>query len=219
MESASGHDTMPTNQTLQIPDRAHMAAEIAALVTPARILTVAIAGPPGSGKSTLAANLARRIGPSCCLVPMDGFHLDNATLSARGLLAVKGAPETFDLAGFEKLIESLQAGRVKHFPTFDRNLDSVIENAGSVPDDLSVLLFEGNYLLFDEPGWARLADRWDASIWLDVPDEILKARLVKRWLDQGVPAKEARERAQMNDLVNARRVVDRALPATWSMSQ
>ena len=98
-------------------------------------------------------------------------------------------------------------------------MDSVIENAGSVPDDLSVLMFEGNYLLFDEPGWARLADRWDASIWLDVPDETLKARLVKRWLDQGMPAKKARERAQMNDLVNARRVVDRALPATWSMSQ
>ena len=210
---------MPTTQTLQIPDRAHMAAEIAALMTPTKILTVAIAGPPGSGKSTLAADLARRIGPSCCLVPMDGFHLDNSTLSARGLLAVKGAPETFDLAGFEKLIESLQASRVKHFPTFDRDLDSVIENAGSVPDDLSVLLFEGNYLLFDEPGWAGLADRWDASIWLDVPDEILETRLVKRWLDQGMPAKEARERAQMNDLVNARRVVDRALPATWSMSQ
>ena len=210
---------MPTTQTLQISDYAHMAAEIAALVTPAKILTVAIAGPPGSGKSTLAADLARRIGPSCCLVPMDGFHLDNATLSARGLLSVKGAPETFDLAGFEKLIGSLQAGRVKHFPIFDRNLDSVIENADSVPDDLSVLLFEGNYLLFDEPGWAGLADRWDASIWLDVPDEILETRLVKRWLDQGMPAKEARERAQMNDLVNAQRVVDRALPATWSMSQ
>lgn len=210
---------MPTTQTSQIPDCAHVAAEIAALVTPAKILTVAIAGPPGSGKSTLAADLTRRIGPSCCLVPMDGFHLDNATLSARGLMSVKGAPETFDLAGFKKLIDSLQAGRVKHFPIFDRDLDSVIENAGSVPDDLSVLLLEGNYLLFDEPGWAGLADRWDTSIWLDVPEEILEARLVKRWLDQGMQAKEARERAQMNDLVNARRVVDRALPATWSMSQ
>ena len=66
-----------------------MAAEIAALVTPTKILTVAIAGPPGSGKSTLAANLAS-VSDLLCLVPMDGFHLDNATLSARGLLAVKG---------------------------------------------------------------------------------------------------------------------------------
>ena len=88
-----------------------------------------------------------------------------------------------------------------------------------MPDDLSVLLFEGNYLLFDEPGWAGLANRWDASIWLDVQDEILETRLVERWLDQGMPAKEARERVQMNDLVNARRVVDKALPATWSISQ
>ena len=210
---------MPTTPTLKIPDLAQMTAKITALVTPGKILTVAIAGPPGSGKSTLANDLARRIGPSCCLVPMDGFHLDNATLSAQGLLSVKGAPETFDLAGFEKLIESLQAGRAKHFPTFDRGLDSVIENGESVPDNLSVLLFEGNYLLFDEPGWAGLVNRWDASIWLDVQDEILETRLVERWLDQGMPAKEARERAQMNDLVNVRRVVDKALPATWSMSQ
>ena len=86
---------MSTNQTVQIPDAAQLAADITALVTPAKIVAVAIAGPPGSGKSTLAADLARRIGPSCCLIPMDGFPLDNATLSARGLLSVKGAPETF----------------------------------------------------------------------------------------------------------------------------
>ncbi len=210
---------MPTTQTLKIPDLAQLTAAIAALVTPTQILTVAIAGPPGSGKSTLAKALARHIGPSCCLVQMDSFHLDNATLSKQGLLSVKGAPETFDLAGFEKLIESLQAGKAKHFPPFDRGLDSVIENGESVPDDLSVLLFEGNYLLFDEPGWAELANKWDASIWLDVQDEILETRLVQRWLNQGMPAKQARERTQMNDLVNAQRVVEKALPATWSMSQ
>ena len=208
---------MSTNQTLQIPDAAQLAEEITALVTPAKIVTVAIAGPPGSGKSTLAADLARRIGPSCCLIPMDGFHLDNATLSARGLLSVKGAPETFDLTGFENLIEALQTGRATQFPTFDRDLDGVIEKGGSVPDELSILLFEGNYLLFDEPGWAGLAETWDAAIWLDVPHEILETRLIKRWLAQGMPEAEARERAQANDLVNARRVNDRALPATWIM--
>ena len=43
---------MPTTPNLKIPDLAQMAAKIAALVTPGKILTVAIAGPPGSGKST-----------------------------------------------------------------------------------------------------------------------------------------------------------------------
>ena len=83
---------MSNNQAVQIFDSAQLAAHITGLVTPEKIVAVAIAGPPGSGKSTLAADLARRIGLSCCLIPMDGFHLDNATLSARGLLPVKGAP-------------------------------------------------------------------------------------------------------------------------------
>ncbi len=78
-------------------------------------LIVAIAGAPGSGKSTLAAEICERLNqgaaPSECLapvhgnddsepatnfshqavvVPMDGFHLDNAILQERGQMAVKG---------------------------------------------------------------------------------------------------------------------------------
>ena len=182
------------------------------------MFSVAIAGPPGCGKSTLAAALAEKIGSCCCVIPMDGFHLDNATLGVRGLLSVKGAPETFDLAGFKTLIDALQSGVANFFPTFDRDADSVVENGGSLPDEVSVLLFEGNYLLFDEDGWADLADGWDASIWLEVPEDILQERLTRRWLDQGMSKQAALARAQMNDLVNARRVIDKALPATWTAS-
>ena len=104
------------------------------------------------------------------------------------------------------------------FPTFDRDVDIVVENGGSLSDEVSVLLFEGNYLLFDEDGWADLADGWDASIWLKVPEDILQERLTRRWLDQGMSKQAALARAQMNDLVNARRVIDKALPATWTAS-
>ena len=49
-------------------------------------LLVAIVGPPGSGKSTLAdalyAELARH-GASSAVLPMDGFHYDDAILRAR----------------------------------------------------------------------------------------------------------------------------------------
>jgi pantothenate kinase len=107
-----------------------LASDILALATGGEMISVAVAGPPGSGKSTLAAALADRIGPCCCVIPMDGFHLDNATLEARGLLPVKGAPETFDLAGFKDLIQALQSGVTNVFPTFDRDSDSVVENGG-----------------------------------------------------------------------------------------
>ncbi|MCH2248226.1 MAG: hypothetical protein MK042_00350, partial [Cognatishimia sp.] len=55
---------------------------------------VAIAGAPASGKSTLAAEMTgalRQAGRKARLIPMDGFHLDNAVLEARGLLSRKGA--------------------------------------------------------------------------------------------------------------------------------
>jgi fructokinase len=202
----------------QITDINKIVSFILAQASKKALMTVAIAGAPGSGKSTIAAELATRLGASCCIIPMDGFHLDNKTLVARGLLSVKGAPETFDFVGFAKMIDALKDGSVKHFPIFDRDIDSVIHCGGTVPNTLSVLLFEGNYLLFDEPGWSDLSQKWDMSIWLDVPEAILEERLTKRWLDQGMSPKKAKARAQMNDLANAKRVLQRALPATWIIS-
>ena len=199
----------------RITDIDRLVPEITALADRGGMAAVAIAGPPGSGKSTIAADLRARVGESCCVVPMDGFHLDNDTLAARGLLAVKGAPDTFDLAGFTGLVDDLKSGTVRHFPTFDRDADSVVERGGVVPDEASVLLFEGNYLLFDEQGWRELAGMWDAALWLDVPEGVLQDRLTQRWLDQGMSRQDALARAQMNDLVNARRVIEQAMPATW----
>ena len=83
---------------------------------------------------------------------------------------------------------------------------------------MTLLLVEGNYLLFDDPDWAHLADRWDASIWLDVPDAVLEARLTQRWCAHGMSKAKAQARAQSNDLVNARLVKAHALPANWVMS-
>ena len=207
--------TMSSTTGSQITDIDRLVSEIAALADRGGMAAVAIAGPPGSGKSTIAANLRVRIGACCCVVPMDGFHLDNDTLAARGLLSVKGAPDTFDLAGFTRLVDDLKSGAVRHFPTFDRDADSVVERGGVVPDEASMLLFEGNYLLFDEDGWADLAGRWDAGLWLEVPEDVLEDRLTRRWIDKGMSKQDALARAQMNDLANARRVIQKALPATW----
>jgi len=163
----------------------------------------------------VAEKLAERIGEQCCVVPMDGFHLDNSILEDRNMLSSKGAPETFDHRGFDELIDALGSRQTNRFPTFDRNADSVVENGGLIPGGVSILLFEGNYLLFDEMNWANLAQKWDASIWLDVPGDVLEERLTRRWLDQGLPQDMAIKRARSNDLVNADRIVSKALPATW----
>lgn len=183
---------------------------------------LAVAGPPGSGKSTLAEGLCEALqaaGRAAALVPMDGFHLDNRVIEPRGLLHRKGAPETFDAAGFATMIRRLgEGGEVIH-PVFDRSRDIAIAGAGVVPASCDLVVAEGNYLLFGEDDWRGLSDLWDASVWLDVPEEELRRRLTARWLDYGLDADAAAARAEGNDLANARRVIAGRLPATVTVTQ
>jgi pantothenate kinase len=177
---------------------------------------VALAGAPGSGKSTLAGELARRLRDQRTraeVVPMDGFHLDNTVLDARGMRARKGAPETFDAAGFIHLIRRLRDGVEVVAPIFDRSRDLAIAGAQVVAADCQVVVCEGNYLLFDEDPWRELAPLWDVSARLDVPMPELRARLIQRWLSHGLSRTTATRRATANDIPNAQRVIDHALPS------
>jgi pantothenate kinase len=169
-------------------------------------LMVAIAGPPGAGKSTLAEGLAAQL-DAAVVVPMDGFHLDNRVLEARGLLDRKGAPETFDVSGFTSLIKRLQVEVDVVIPVFDRNRDLAVAGARVIGPEARVLLIEGNYLLLDEAPWRDLAPFWDVTIGIEVPIEVLEARLTQRWLDHGFDKTAAMARAMGNDIPNARRVV------------
>ena len=178
-----------------------------------RIL-VGIAGAPGSGKSTLAGEVARWLRIQGCpsvVVPMDGFHLDNAILDTMGLQARKGAPETFDVRGFVHLVKRLRAQDHVYAPAFDRPRDISVAGVIDVPPDLPVVIVEGNYLLFDEPVWNVLPGLWDLSIRLDVPISELRARLIQRWLNQNLSRAAATRRAESNDIPNANRVVANAL--------
>lgn len=177
---------------------------------------VALAGPPASGKTTLSSVLAElMVGAGCnaLVVPMDGFHLDNRVLTARGLLARKGAPETFDVEGLRRLVGALPNADIVYFPIFDRDRDIAIAGAGVVPETCDTIIIEGNYLLFDAPGWRDLNDWWDISVRLDVPPEVLEQRLVDRWLAHGLTLDQARARTADNDLRNAERVAAASLKA------
>ncbi len=169
---------------------------------------IAIAGPPAAGKSTVAEAVTQALGPTATLVPMDGFHFSNAILDARDLRARKGAPETFDLAGFKALMSRLMVEGEVAVPTFDRALDSSIGSSVLVEPVHDLIVVEGNYLLLDEDGWRDLAGHWDMSVFLSVPFETLEARLIQRWLDHGMDEDAARHRAMSNDIPNALRVVE-----------
>jgi pantothenate kinase len=177
----------------------------------ARVI-VAVAGPPGAGKSTFAAALAASLDRARVL-PMDGFHLDNETLSARGLLHRKGAPDTFDTAGLDDLLMAVKSGGATTVPTFDREADCVVPDGGHISEQDRIIVVEGNYLLLQDDRWAPLHRFWDLTIMIEVSMEELETRLVKRWLEHGLSHDDAVLRAQSNDLLNAGLVMTRSIAA------
>jgi len=200
-------------------DTTTIAAEIARRAKGVERLVVAIAGAPGSGKSTLAEALRAEIaglGETVAVVPMDGFHFDNRVLDARGLLPRKGAPETFDVAGFHHLLGRIVAREADiAIPVFDRSIEIARAGAAIVPAGMKIILAEGNYLLLDEPPWTGLAPLFDLTVWLDVPLEELERRLIRRWLKHGFAGGAARQKALSNDIPNAERVAAGSRPADF----
>jgi len=180
---------------------------------------VALAGPPASGKSTVAARLAQALGTDARVVPMDGFHFDDAVLAARGLGARKGAPETFDVAGFLHLLERLRTEDEVAIPIFDRAKELSRAAADVVTANDRILLVEGNYLLLRDRPWAAAAAFFDLTVFLPVPVPELKARLLQRWAAYGRSAADARHWIDTNDLPNIRTVLERSAPAMLTLDE
>lgn len=190
---------------------AHLVATIFRRAANTRRFIVAIAGPPAAGKSTSAAELAALFPQdSAAVVGMDGFHYDDAVLRQLGLANRKGAPETFDVDGFESLLMRLRAAdRDVAIPVFDRRQELSRAAAEIVRRDTKFLIVEGNYLLLDEQPWSRLAPLFDFTVFLDVPREEIERRLVARWATHGRSAEAARRWIDTNDMPNAERILAR----------
>ena len=177
-----------------------------------RRLVVAIAGAPAGGKSTLAARLVERLGDAV-LVPMDGFHLDDALLAPAGLLPTKGAPDTYDVAGLAATLARIVAddGRVVHVPVFDRTRELSRAAAASVAPHHRSVVVEGNYLLLRDPPWRELLASFDLTVMIETGESTLRERLVRRWREHGFDDAAALERAERNDLPNGRTVRSRSV--------
>ncbi|MEU7303156.1 nucleoside/nucleotide kinase family protein [Streptomyces sp. NPDC007206] len=146
------------------------------LVRGGRRALLGIAGSPGAGKTTLAEHLVRALNadgpPWAAHVPMDGFHLADAELDRLGRRDRKGAPDTFDAAGYAALLRRLRedTDEVVYAPGFERVLEQPIAGAVPVPPAARLVVTEGNYLLLAEGSWARVRPCLD-EVWYCEADE------------------------------------------------
>jgi pantothenate kinase len=177
-----------------------------ALAANGRVI-VGITGTPAAGKSTLAAALAERLGDAAAVVGMDGFHLAQDELVRLGRADRKGAPDTFDVAGYVALLRRLRAASgTVYAPEFRRDIEEPIANAVAVDAQVPIVLTEGNYLLLDSGGWQDVASLLDEVWFVDVPPEERHRRLVQRRTRGGASEVEALRWAQGSDAQNARTV-------------
>lgn len=165
-----------------------------------------IAGSPAAGKGSVAKRVQAALGSSAVLVPMDGFHLAEAELRRLGRHDRKGAPDTFDAAGYVALLRRLRAGadgEVVYAPEFHREVEESFAGAIAVSPDVPLVVTEGNYLLLDRGSFSEVRGLLDESCFL-VPDEEARVRrLVRRHIRYGRTPEEARAWVRRSDERNA----------------
>ncbi len=177
----------------------------------------AIAGAPGSGKSTLAERLAERLNQdapeSAAVLPMDGYHFDDMVLVPRGWRPRKGAPHTFDVAGFAHMLARLKQNNEAEVavPVFDRDLEIARAGARMIPASVRHLIVEGNYLLLAEAPWSSLAGLFDTTVMIAVAEAELRARLLARWQGYGLSPDEIAWKLDGNDLPNGQVVTTKSI--------
>ncbi|MFG2477519.1 nucleoside/nucleotide kinase family protein [Streptomyces fagopyri] len=155
----------------------------ASLVRPGRRAILGVAGSPGAGKTTLAERLVRELNGDgsgwVAHVPMDGFHLADTELERLGRRDRKGAPDTFDAAGYAALLGRLrdedEGDDIVYAPGFERTLEQPIAGAVPVPRTARLIITEGNYLLLRDAVWERVRSRLD-EVWFCELDETERVR-------------------------------------------
>ena len=177
-----------------------------------------IAAAPGAGKSTLAEGLLQALGTQAQIVPMDGYHLANSELQRLGRSGRKGAPDTFDAAGYAHLLRRIrdqQPGETVYAPEYRRELEEGIAGAIAVQASTPLVITEGNYLLLEDGGWDAVRAVLDEVWFLDIDSALRQQRLLERHMRFGRSREDALAWIAGTDEPNAQRIERSRHRADW----
>ncbi len=120
----------------------------------------------------------------------------------------KGAPDTFDAAGFIALLRRIaQPGpAIVYAPAFDRALEEPIAGAIPVAPETALVIVEGNYLLLDEPPWSDARELLDEAWYVRLDTAVRVKRLIARHRGFGREEQLAWAFVRSSDARNAERV-------------
>lgn len=150
---------------------------------------------------------------------MDGYHLSRAQLDAmpdpRSAHARRGAAFTFDGDSFLSLVKELREPicpetQTLYAPSFDHAIKDPVDNDIAIAASVRIVIFEGNYCSLNREPWEQAAELMDELWFVDVDFKVARQRLVHRHVKAGIAKdeEEAGKRADENDLVNGREIVE-----------
>jgi type I pantothenate kinase len=155
---------------------------------------IGIAGSVAVGKSTIARILQALLArwpdhPRVDLVTTDGFLFPNATLEARGLMARKGFPESYDVRALMQFLSGLKAGAPEvRTPKYSHLTYDIVAGDEIVLQSPDIVIVEGVNVLQTPARRGRaeasvvVSDFFDFSIYVDATEDDLERWYVDRLL-------------------------------------
>ena len=149
---------------------------------------IAVGGSVAVGKSTFARVMRELMArwpdhPRVELVTTDGFLHSNRILEARGLMARKGFPESYDQRRMLGFLADVKASRAKvEAPVYSHLSYDIVPGARQVVARPDVLIFEGLNVLQFAGTPVVASDFFDFSVYVDADEEDIEAWYISRFL-------------------------------------
>ena len=155
---------------------------------------IGIAGSVAVGKSTISRMLQALLArwpdhPRVDLITTDGFLFNNATLEARGLMARKGFPESYDVRALMAFLAELKAGAPRvRAPKYSHLTYDIVDDEEIVLASPDIVIVEGVNVLQTPSRRGRaeatvvVSDFFDFSIYVDASEGDLEDWYITRLL-------------------------------------